>query len=381
MTWNVKYATFGQTTGNNDGTSLADAWRTPTNMMNGVVAGDRVEMRQDPSTPYTHTVNMSIRRDGTPTTPIWFRGYSSTPGDGGICSVQWQGGGIHQFVANGNYHIWENFSIQPASTGENLGGITLGSSYSSHRNVHAAGSGTLTIPASAFRSVYRAAQLSNAGATLSNSGTNTHSMSAHECVFINDESSSNRTALMTNDAFGRHSSYTNCIFINRTAVTMDAIRVERYHSSRGLTFVGNIFYNFNSAISLDNLGFGQASFSRVSDNVFVDMARYAVEQDGTPIGSMTANDNWFHNCTIGFSNLDNTADRNVALSANPLVDPANGDFRINNLANGGAVIRARNGSVIDPLGVEPMEAYTLAALLEPTGGGGGGSPVTRSWWG
>lgn len=351
-------------------------------MMNGVVAGDRVEMRQHPSTPYTHTANMNITENGTATSPIWFRGYSSTPGDGGICSVQWQGGGLVSFIANGNYQIWENFSFQPLTSGENLGNVSLGSSYSTHRNVHCAGSGTISIPASAFRSVYRAPYLNKSGTTLNNTGTNTHSLSAHECVFINDESASTKSELLNNDSYGRHTSFTNCIFINRTAVTMNAIRVSRFKDSRGFTFVGNIFYNFNSAISLDNTGVGAAAFSRVSDNVFVDMARYAVEQDGTPIGSMTANDNWFHNCTIGFSNLGETANRNIALSVNPLVDPASGDFRINNLANGGALIRARNGSVIDPLEVEPMEAYTLAALLEPIGGGGGGgSPVTRSWWG
>jgi len=181
--------------------------------------------------------------------------------------------------------------------------------------------------------------------------------------------------------FNKHLSFTNCVFVNRTANPLAAFATSRVENARGLTFIGNIFYNFNVGIRVNRDLVNTYNLSRICDNVFVDMATYAIEEPSGPSGHLMAEDNWYHNCTVGFSNLGDMARRNTALSANPLVDPVNNDWRINNVANGGAVIRTRAGA-IDPLGIEPMEAISVGALLEPTsGGGGGGSPVTRSWWG
>lgn len=376
MSWNVKYATFGQTTGLNDGTSLTDAWKTPTDMMNGVTAGDRVEMRQDPTTPYTHTSSMVITKNGTSTSPIWFRGYESTPGDGGMCNIIWTGGGAQDFRALGSFHIWENVSIRPGSTGENGCQAQLGSSFGTHRNLHLAGSGATTVAATAIRCVYIAPELASSGTRMILSGTNTHSTSVHECVFINDDPANGFNELVYHDMFGKHVSFTNCVFVNRTADTLAAFNTTRADDCRGMTWIGNIFVNFNVGITVNEQLVNNFNFSRISENVFVDMATYAVEEPGGPAGRIVANDNWYYNCTSGFSNLGDFAFRNTALTVNPLVDPINNDWRINNLTNGGAVIRSRSGK-IDPLGIEPMEATTLGALLEPTGS----TPSTHTYFG
>lgn len=64
----------------------------------------------------------------------------------------------------------------------------------------------------------------------------------------------------------------------------------------------------------------------------------------------------------------------VDLTADPFVDPDNGDFEINDTAGGGAVLRAYQRGIGAWAG-----SYPFRSLVGTLGGGGGGG--TRAWWG
>ena len=90
-------------TGANDGTSEANAWQSFDDALSNCVAGQRVNCKNGASRHSTGLSNTTTNSN-LPTKLIWFRGYSSTPGDGGLFQVNGQ-------FELGDYTVIERFDI------------------------------------------------------------------------------------------------------------------------------------------------------------------------------------------------------------------------------------------------------------------------------
>jgi hypothetical protein len=83
--WNDVYYNDDLTTGNNDGTSEANAWQSLADVTSGAVNGDRINFKKTAS-PVTLAANFTFP-SGFGDGAIWCRGYETTIGDGG----KWEG--------------------------------------------------------------------------------------------------------------------------------------------------------------------------------------------------------------------------------------------------------------------------------------------------
>lgn len=110
--WNDVYYNDDLATGNDDGTSEADAWQSLASMLAGVKAGDRVNMKKTAS---------AVVLSATATFPaggqqgaIWYRGYGSEIGDG----TKWvgQANGTNNFVADNGPQLFTDINFTGSST-------------------------------------------------------------------------------------------------------------------------------------------------------------------------------------------------------------------------------------------------------------------------
>lgn len=100
MVWTERYLNATLSTGANNGTSEANAWRSWAVAATNVVAGQRVNVISNHDIVTTLT---TLAVAGTTTSPIWWRAYASTIGDGGRHSMD------HQILVSGAFNILENF--------------------------------------------------------------------------------------------------------------------------------------------------------------------------------------------------------------------------------------------------------------------------------
>ena len=105
-----RYANCGLGTGDNDGTSKANAYRTLALAMAGVAAGDRVNVIDSTECDITATITTST--NGTADNPIHFRGYTSSIGDGGNFVVDGQSTANDCYNIEHQYYIFSDFEVK-----------------------------------------------------------------------------------------------------------------------------------------------------------------------------------------------------------------------------------------------------------------------------
>lgn len=82
----IKFVTLGQTTGNNTGDSLADAWQTWEDARDNYAPGMHMHVTTANSS-FQQSSDISLNNDDTTgVLPIIWEGYANTPGDGGYCT-------------------------------------------------------------------------------------------------------------------------------------------------------------------------------------------------------------------------------------------------------------------------------------------------------
>lgn len=377
MTFVEKYANFDLTTGNNDGTSEANAWQTWAAVSAGISAGDRVNIKQQ-SSPFVATNTITITDVSLNNIPVAYRGYQSTIGDGGMWKATISTGGIGGFTfaqnTESNY-VFENMEIIAAPT-SNLTAINLGYGYI--RNCVFKATTVRLNGASSFNScfgcagTYSSKNISTSASFRSSTHTNS--------VFHLDVSTTSEH-FIGGDEYAAATVYKNCIFHNDgPTTTVSCLQINRAADAYGARFIGCRFNGWNKAIDIPN---NEPAVNReritIKDCIFTD-CEYAVFGAGITTRHVVMLDNYYYQLTSGFTNYPAIQEvNNTALGANPYVDVANKNFGLNQVSNGGQLIRNRLDTY-GPLNEFLTDSRTFAFMHEDSGGGGG-SPVTRSWWG
>lgn len=367
-----KYANFDLATGLNDGSSEANAWQTPADVIANVAAGNRVNIKKQASD-YDLQSEPNFNVSGTATSPIHYRAYETTPGDGGIWSAAYNSDALASLLFTGDYCFVEGIELKP------------GTATSGGHNFRVQGLGSVAIRC-------KAQLLHGAGAIIAyNSvdcdftmGVNDKMTLAHTNAQHNSHSrsrftrvgTSNPGSLITADMFGAALVFDRCSFVGNGNANENCIFFDRAADGRGVFAFGNRFYNFDSALVFDEEPDHPREPAWIIANVFSNMAAYAVERTNVEAGFVRMFQNYYYSMGTAFSNYSDEAQiGNVALSAAPFSDPGNGNLELNSTTNGGQVLRDLI-QYVDPTASSGMRVVPYGHMFVPTAGSGGGGPLT-----
>lgn len=108
-----------------------------------------------------------------------------------------------------------------------------------------------------------------------------------------------------------------------------------------MAVLGNVIRGVRHGVNIDQSQY--LANVVVRDNVFSVCSGYGVTSAGSALtgGTPGVDRNGFHSCTSGSVNATHLLNENsITLTADPFVDAANGDFNLNNVTGGGALLRA-----------------------------------------
>ena len=370
MAWVERYANFDLSTGDNDGTSEANAWQTPAAVIAGVAAGNRVNIKRQAS-PYDLTSSITFNVAGTATAPIWYRAYSTTIGDGGLWEVRYNNASTVDLRFDASNCIVEGVDYQPGAA-TNIAGIWIRGLGTWAVRCRASAPGDIRFA----NTLYCDVEQKRAANDINVQNSNADNATVMYTRFSNSSSSVSGSfpAIVRTDLFGRVFSMIGCQIRNTGSVVHDGIFFERANSGRGILLVGNTFYNLDSGIHLLEQPDGARENAHIIGNLFSVIANYAVERTNTEVGYVNLLGNYYHSCTSGFTNYSIETEQfpNTALSQSPFETPGS-DFTINETANGGAVLRSRGFPVLPAFDWDSMDFY-------PTYTGPTPSEVAEAVW-
>jgi len=366
MAYTVRYANFDLTTGNNDGTTEADAWQTLADLNTGMTGGGFLCHIKKQAARQLYTGNPVIMcPNALIGNPSIIRGYGTTINDG----VRWEFGTTSSAnLLMGEYTTWDYVDIDESSggrtSGDEVGTCIKRSIVRANGDVRFA----------TFDSCY--IELRNFG-FIRGQGTGVTRMYR---TYVR-RTGNNAVVLAGMDMFGHPLTVMDCIFHGNGVVGQHGLQVGRHNDSRGCVVANNIFYNCDDGITFPNIESNFVGrFGHIYGNLFDTMAGYAIAAPTTVVGQNRLMNNYYRNCTSGFTNYGplSADDPPVVLSADPFVDAANNDFTINDTVGGGRVLRDAGFSA--NLASGAMLNRPFGSFLSQLGGGGG-TPPQRSYWG
>jgi hypothetical protein len=176
-------------------------------------------------------------------------------------------------------------------------------------------------------------------------------VSLDTCLISNNSSWIYSRTLSSPDA----SSFSNCVMHNNTEGF-------NYPYSVNVKFHRNVFHACGTTNPIFNVSTSASNVYRgFYDNIFSSCPN-AISSGAV----WFSGNNAVYNC--GFSSLPSETN-SITLTADPFVDAANDDFKLNADAGGGATLRANNFSLNTDTAVYPFRQYVSDAF----GGGGGGA--------
>lgn len=366
MAWTDTYANFDLVTGNDDGTSAADAWQTMTSMNAEMVPGDRVNLKRQAS-PFDLTATFTFNTAGTVLAPIWIRAYASSIGDGGIWECAYNSGGTANLIFSGNYQQVEGVNFK------------AGASSNQHKfDVSGDGSWAIRCKAACkavaggYSNVYWCWFSVEGNTGFIMAGVNGHHNFWNR-VLLKRVGATTSTSLVLDDIFGTHLIMRNCVLIGNGNANENGLFIDRADSTRGFGIVKNRFYNFDSGILVDEQPNAHKEDAYIMDNLFQTMAAYGVERVAADAGYVHIAGNYYRSCTSGFTNyaIESEVFGNTALSADAFETPGSDDLAINAVANGGQVLRDVEEDY-DPTGdVSDTTQEVFGDWYEHAAGGGG----------
>ena len=381
MAWIEKYANFDLTTGLDDGSSEANAWQSFASLAAGFAAGNGLGWRLNikrTAVPY-YTASGGVKTDsfanvGTKDKPSMVEGYAVTPQDGGYFEMEsdWN---IHTLNAGGNYSIVKN--IKYTAVGSNVGVINCGSNVSDNAlaiNVIAKCRGGHPD----FQNTINCyIEQSSPSSYITIGGVNQASSVCHNTIFRRVGTPTS-TRLVDVDSYAKSQTFNNCVFIGGGAGSGNEslLNFRRMYWSRFTSVNNCVFYNGYNGIAFDDYNSANNNYLHFfANNLFCEMANYGGEflAPSTAVACTNFTRNAYYNCTAGLTNLAEEFNHgdNIALSADPFEDISNIDYRINNVAGGGAILRATSEYQI-PDDLTSTQIYPFGWLVDPTESGGGG---------
>jgi hypothetical protein len=265
-----------------------------------------------------------ITRNALETAPLLLRGYKTTPGDYGLFKM------LGMIKIDGYFTSIEGFDVSSSSSAENATMLLNGTEVSAYR-CRAEHTGIKM----AIDATYTGSVIAFCDAK-SNSGSAIRGYRA--CVYGCRAYSSQSNAIIM-DPSGIYGYYggrclvtgaggNGIVFGNATARTQGMGDNIIYNvSGAGIVVNANTPSSFSSSPVVRNIIYS------ATDGIVDNQARkVAIDCVQNAIGGISGSRyKDIHELTIR---------DDIVLTANPFVDPENGDFRLNNVAGGGAVLRA-----------------------------------------
>ena len=332
-----RYLNCGLASGNNDGTTEADAWRTFADCESGVEAGDVVWCRTVDGNRVTGEANMLFDSPASAPTidaPIALIGYSSTPGDGGM--FKWG----HYFYNRERWVLVEGFDVEQSSSSASMQSDGDGSVFYRCKIVNntAAYNGALYMTDGTVINCSVSANLAGAGkvdrlfrGTLIDSYINATAASSGGDLFVE-----------ANISF-RPSVISGCIIDGTESSGDVGISIDGDSANYGCWISNNTIYNVGNAIEFeDGAGTNMTQIMVTQNNVIYNATNGIINSRGTNTSSVLGH--FVNNNAMGsissaaYTNIQDEYIKNkVTLTADPFVDKI--DFELNDAPGGGALCK------------------------------------------
>ena len=326
-----RYCNPDLATGLNDGTSEANAWQSLSTAASSYAAGHRVNIKRTSSRDASG--NLTFATSATDLAPVHIRGYTSTIGDGGMYQTS------GRLIFSGNSLLIE--------------GIDAEASLSSSVVLNLSGNGSLG---------YRC-RARNTYASTNNTALSASDSSFMFCDAIVDSSDSLSRAFDLNrsSAYGcrgkvnggigfdvycayRANSVRNCYAFGNGTAGSRGMYITDLNNSAGAFISDNYIFGVGDGIGFDATRTiaGSAPDSVIRNAIYSVTNGIYNNQTGVIEASVHLTQNAIGSAATarysGFGDLPLPGD--ITLTADPFVDAANGDFTLNNVSGGGALLRA-----------------------------------------
>tara|TARA_R110000824_G_scaffold400236_1_gene607315 strand:+ start:45 stop:1193 length:1149 start_codon:yes stop_codon:yes gene_type:complete len=347
----VIYCNADLSTGSDDGTSEANAWKTVQQgitAINGAAAGSILYIKRTSSR--IDESNVTITGAGDDDNYTTIEGYTTTPGDNGMFEY---GGGYWEI--DGDYVSIKNIDIEFAATDNNVGVLRFDSG-TEKGHLHnckiyntSTGSNDIAVKLNSAAVITNCEIISDGAITTAQRGAiylnnfdgavvsgcvirglrgfgglpAFHSVCIEGNIFCHAPNVQMVVGIDL-DLMSGTSQVNECIVANNTILTDDiGINFKEIHSATKAACIlvkNNLIYGDGGGIGIQN----EDADSSVGVSII-----------GNAIGNMGGSSNHIS----GFDATNSTYD-NIDLTADPFVDKANLDFRLNGVAGGGAACRA-----------------------------------------
>jgi hypothetical protein len=328
MAFTETYLNYDLGSGDNDGTTEANAWRTWGDAISGAAAGDRINVKRTSSRISTGSVTWSV--SGTATAPIHIRAYTSSIGDGGMFEMD------NRFRCTGENVLTEGLDIS--------GGTTLllwmnGDMSASYRckvvSTNSAGAIALSQDGVFINCSFTAPISSSYIVNVSQGSL----VGCYVEVSSGAVSAGARAVQMYSGS--KKNAVVNCIIKGNGDADLIGIKIDDDHNREGGLVLNNTIENCGIGLQMaDGAGTGKTDMIIIQDNIIYNGVRGMENLQGTnttTIGHII-NNNAIGNLTgVAYTNMGDFILNQITLTANPFIDTT--DYELNDAAAGGALCK------------------------------------------
>jgi len=343
MPWAERYANFDLTTGANDGTSEVNAWQSISSMLAGCASGQRVNIKKQsvPNATITSTTTFGPSVAATALSPICFRGYSSTPGDGGIAKIILTTPSAFTCTF-GVWVICEGLEFSLEDNGPFLN-ATNSTIFNRCRFIKL-GYGDVNFSVIKATNCYF--EFSNGNGSVHLGGTNSDNSWLINSKIVRTNTSVKE--MLYSDSINKHTIISNCVFVQKA--NFRHIFLDRATGNGGHIIDRCKFYGGTDCIEIDEQPSAVRAWIHVFHNVFSTMSGYGVKTNTSRAGFVKLQDNFYYDVDAGLTNYDelDVVNSNFQLTQDPFVDANTYDLRLNNLPDGGSVCRNSGVDISEP---------------------------------
>jgi len=336
MALRARYLNCGLASGDNDGTSEANAWRTFQDCEDGVDAGDIVHCRTVDGNRVTGESNMTFNSPASAPTqdaPIKFQGYTSTPGDGGM--FKWG----HVLNIREDCVLVEGFDIEQSSSSASFQSDGDGCILYRSKIVNntASFNGAMYITDGTALDCYVSGNMAGAGKV-----ARLFRGSMFNCYIEPTAASSGGDCIVEMQIAFRPSIVSGCI-VDGTNSSDIGISVDGDANCQGSWILGNTIYDVSNGIEFeDGIGSNLSQAIITQNNIIYNATNGIINSRGTNSSSVAGhfvNSNALGSISSNaYSNIqDELIVNKITLTEDPFIDKV--DFELNDATGGGALCK------------------------------------------